>query len=225
MSGIPNILEFPLLELRGSSAKPGILIGLVPELALTQRTLEINPWHDYETTWAHIWAVVANVQDLCLDPDLASIVRELELKHLGGQSLLTLFTWANILHDIGKPATQEHLLHLVEGVWLEQSLYPGHEDKGAAMSKVILERLGFLPSAVEWVVYIVKWHGLMHGFFGKPEAEFCEKRDAWKAAHPHHWRELFLHSWADTIGGYHAVTDPAMYALRMQRYRTELTSV
>jgi hypothetical protein len=65
----------------------------------------------------------------------------------------------------------------------------------------------------------------MHGFFGRPDGEFEEKCAAWKKAHPDHYEELFLHSWADTIGGYLMLTHPQEYERRMVRYRKILCEV
>ena len=214
MTDVPNILELSMLELRGSDFVPGALVSAVPELLLLQGTLECNTWHNNETTWTHTWQVFENVRWLLVQPGLSGMSESFDLDAIDGRTLAELFAWANVLHDVAKPATQD--IHLHEGA--RRSLYPGHEAAGAEMARTILARLGFTSAQVEWVAYIVRWHGDMHAFFGKPAAEFEVRRADWQAAHPHHWRELFLHSWADTMGGYLEHTNKAEYDLRLERY-------
>ncbi len=212
---VPDIRNYTMLELRGTDFTDGVLVQYVPELLLLQGTLECNSWHNNETTWTHTWQVVENVRSLLASRQMALFASSINSGAIGDRTIGELFAWANVLHDIAKPATQD--IHLFEG--RRRSLYPGHEAAGAIMARDILTRLRFSEKQIAWVEYIVRWHGDMHGFFGRPQDEFEEKCAAWKKAHPDHYEELFLHSWADTIGGYLMHTNPSEYHLRMDRYQ------
>lgn len=215
MTDVPNILELSMHELRGSDFVPGALVSFVPELLLLQGTLECNAWHNNETTWTHTWQVVENVRWLLAQAGLSGMSEHFDLDTIGGRTVAELFAWANVLHDIAKPATQD--IHLHEGV--RRSLYPKHELVGARMSTRIMSRLGFTRDQIDWVYHIVLWHGEMHAFFGlKDEGEFQVRLGAWKVAHPVHYDYLILHSWADTLGGYLEHTNKQEYDLRLVRY-------
>jgi hypothetical protein len=218
----PNLTELSVKDAWGTEDKPGLLSKQVPELLLLQGTLEQNTWHNNETTWTHTMQVCENVRTLLARPDLSQLSARLHLFSNGidGLRLAELFAWANVLHDIAKPVTQD--IHIFVGK--RRSLYPGHEARGAEMSARILNGLpGFTPRQINWITYVVRWHGEMHAFFGlTDDIVFEARRDAWIKAHPDYWRELFLHSWADTFHGHLEVTNKAEYDLRLARYATIL---
>lgn len=194
---------------------------LVPEWRALYYTCEMNGWHYGESTKEHTLQVIKNALALLRRPKFSRLRAHLENTAIDGRSLLELFLWANVLHDIAKPYTQEiKLERLVDPV-----LYPGHEAKGAEMVPDILGRLNFTAEQIAWVTYIVRWHGDMHGFFGKPEEDFQQKQAEWEASHGPYLRYLYLHSWADTIGAKLEERDPVQYDLRLHRYGLLLTDL
>lgn len=215
---LPNLLALSVEDVWGTEASPGPLVQLIPELQLLYGTLEKNTWHNNETTAAHTMQVCKNVPAILERSDMSGLRRRLMTSTVGGRSTADLFSYANVLHDIAKPMTQS--IHLDESGVTRRSLYPGHEAMGELVTWKILGNLPeFTRDQTRWVAYIVRWHGDMHSFFGlRDEALFEAKRGAWMKAHPDHWRELFLHSWVDTLYGHLEVTNKAEYDLRLDRY-------
>lgn len=209
---VPNLASWDVLG--DFIDKWHVLVGFVPELRALDATREINGWHYGESTKEHTLQVIKNVLNLLRQSRFSWLRDHLTSQSIDGRSLLDLFLWANLLHDIAKPYTQEVVLTRVP----DMVLYPGHEEMGAKMTQEILDRLGFNPDQIAWVSYIVRWHGDMHGFFGKGDEEFSARRGEWEKVHGPHLVHLYLHSLADTIGSRLEEWNPTQYDLRLARY-------
>lgn len=218
VKAVPNLaeVEFPFFEDGAQMCAlitPSIDGGLSPWEMLNY-TCEVNEWHDRESTLKHTLLVIKSARALLRRPKFVCLRKHLDESLIDGRSLHELFTWANVLHDIAKPYTQE----IRPERPLNPVLYPRHEAEGANMVPGILGRLQFTEAQIRWVAYIVRFHGDMHSFFGKPEEAFQSQLKDWERQHERKLLYLYLHSWADTIGAKLEKTNPREYDLRLHRY-------
>lgn len=109
-----------------------ILKYILPELSATRGIDQPPQFHSEGDVWKHTLMSLKN-----LYPDASE-----EL------------AWATLLHDIGKPATQQ----TPEKHGVDRIRFSGHEIEGAEMALKILKRLKFSRKKTETIVWLVKNH-------------------------------------------------------------------
>jgi [protein-PII] uridylyltransferase len=139
----------------------GLLVAMIPEFAPVIGRVHHDIYHVY-TVDVHSVAAVDQLRAICRG-DLAT---EHPLASRLGAELPRprVLVFAALLHDVGKDQGGK-----------------GHPERGAEMSKTILERLGFEPSEIDAVTHHVREHLKMYHVATRRDiddpktiAEFCE---------------------------------------------------
>lgn len=117
--------------------KMGLLKEILPEVQKMVGVKQPPQYHSEGDVWKHTLLAFENL------PDNVSVEA----------------AWATLLHDIGKPPTQQ----TPEKHGVSRIRFFGHENVGAEMAKDILKRLKFSRKKTEKIVWLIKNHmRLMH---------------------------------------------------------------
>lgn len=129
----------------------GLCRVFFPELSYMLHTEQNNPHHCYNVG-EHSLRVVKNIQGLY--PRLSKD----ELPYGGSfseQKVNTIFVYAALLHDVGKPSRRQAD---AEGV----HHFHGHAAKGTEMAEKILKRLRFDNDTIRIVTNLIRFHETRH---------------------------------------------------------------
>lgn len=228
-----NLTDFTIPKIR-----KGALDRFIPELYDLRGVIENNPWHDKESVFDHTFAVFGSLQKIVRNSN-RKIKQALE-EVIDRNSRKKLLYIAALIHDIGKGDTITDLGNGARGC-------PGHEKKGATISKNILKRFNLSQGESKIVIDIVGNHGIIHDTVGLGYKRF--KKGAGKDHSLTHavadlekknfkkeyinlkkklsniYMELILLAFADTVVSYLKKTDPAEYRHRINFYKKELKSL
>ena len=134
-------------DVLGEMHTTGVLLQFVPELADVLNRIEYDTYHIYPVD-RHLLKTVAEVSRFIGDDgggegpaSGASAARDLCRTLFTEISDRRLLAWAALLHDIGKGIPERN-----------------HAEAGEAISRSVLERLGYASEAVETVAFLVRSH-------------------------------------------------------------------
>ncbi len=134
--------------------KSTLFASLLPEMKPMQGC-EQGGYHHLDV-WQHTVDAMVYFEDLLLRideffPEHANFLKEYLHSSPGTLQRTQLLKWALLLHDIGKPATQE----LMEpGRWR----FHGHDHVGADMTQKLLDRLKFSRKDTQIIAMMVEHH-------------------------------------------------------------------
>jgi [protein-PII] uridylyltransferase len=138
-----SILRAPVLgiDVLNETLKTGLLLKCIPEFKDIVNRTEYDAYHLY-TVDKHSFFTVEILKELGSRENIARDTLSQELANELTDP--TLLLWAGLLHDIGKGES------VIE-----------HDERGARMSKRILERFGYQPEEIETVAFLVGAHRLL----------------------------------------------------------------
>jgi poly(A) polymerase len=128
--------------------------SLAPELALMKGCQQggyhhLDVWDHTLMSLEKFESLIAQIPDVF--PEHAANIREYLDAAPGTLDRLRLLKWGMLLHDVGKPATQE----LREpGRWR----FHGHEHIGADLAEAILKRLKFARKDIQIITTLIEHH-------------------------------------------------------------------
>jgi len=196
--------------------KSGKLAKLIPEFYGLKEVIENNPWHNNEPVFDHTLSVLDNLGKI-IHNSKKEIKRTLN-KIVDKNSRKDLLYTAALFHDIGK---KETMIDLDNGI----KKCPGHCQKGAEKTEKILKRFNLSPKESKIITDIVRNHGLINDIIAPSNKNFRKEYRIFKKEFSKIYPELFLLSFADTIGSYLKKTKPAEFRHRINFYKKELKNL
>ena len=230
--------QIKLSDFTTSKIRKGSLKKSIPELYSLKRVIENNPWHDEESVFDHTLTVFENLNKIIRNS--RKEIKQALSKIVDKNSRKKLLYLAVLIHDIGKGKTVTDLGGGTKGC-------PGHEKKGAVISKSILKCFDLSPKESKIITDIVGNHGVMHdtvglgykGFkkgsgknrslthavAGLEKKNFQEEYIKIKKKLSNVYMELIFLVFADTAVSYLKKTDLDEYRHRINFYKRELKNL
>ncbi len=196
-----------------------LLVDL-PELYKLRLVVESNIWHE-ESVFDHTLKILSLYERLDLmdhnNDMLVFSSQKILSGDINGISKKDLFKLVILFHDVAKFDT---LVSDEHGF----TRCPGHEELGYLQSKLILERFKISSSCRDYVLKIIKYHGIPHVVFddiSTAEALLGEKSKNFLDIYP----DILLFCLLDTMASDLEVKDFSNYQNRIHLYKKILSSL
>jgi len=202
--------------LSDSNIKSGQLADLVPEFYELKNVVENNDWHHKENIFDHTLSVLENLEKILrtLNKETKQFL-DSRIDHISRRELLKV---ATLFHDIAKKETFSNN----NGY----TLCPDHEDEGSIKARRILKRFMLSNKELEFVLQIVRHHGIIHRILALDNGDFKKKYASFKKRFSRNiYPELILLAFADTAGSYLKKTHPAEFKSRIVFYKKEIENL
>jgi poly(A) polymerase len=198
-------MKLELSEITIEKIKNGELREAVPELYELEEIIENNLSHSNESTLTHILSVRKELELLLEDVD-KSIKSYLDLK-IDSHSRKELLLFASLFHDIAKKETIKK-----QG---DKSTFPGHEKASAEKVQKILQRFALSDSERDFVVRIIKHHGLLYDLPEGSDVDIERKVSEFKNEQLDIYIAVVLHTKADLLANQLKYNNPEAFKLRL----------
>lgn len=178
---------------------------LIPELYELEEIIENNPWHNNDNVLNHTISLLRELEELIKKPnDKIKVYLDKKINTYSRRKLLFL---AALLHDIGKKETYKKEKDITECL--------GHEEVGAVKLKTILPRFNLSENEEEFVIKIVRNHGVIHEILNYPDENPEKKTEEFKKRHPEVFLEIIILAIADMLGSQLKDNRPEEFNFRM----------
>lgn len=189
--------KIKLSEISIEGIKRGEFKDLIPELYELEKVIENNKWHSNDKVLDHTISVLVELESLF--EKLDNKVNDYLDEKIDGYQRRKLLFLATLFHDIGK----------------EQGNSKGHEEKGAIMLERILARFDLSEKEKQFVIKIVKNHGVIHDILERTEENPEKKIEEFNKENSHIFLEMILLAIADTNGSQLKDNSPDEYKYRI----------
>lgn len=186
----------------------------LPELHDLKIVIENNIWHK-ESVFDHtlkIFSLYENALFIESENDFLSwALKNILSNEIDGVSKKDLFKLIILFHDIAK----------LDNIVFDKHGFThclGHEEIGYLKTKLILERFGLSASCREYILKMIKYHGIPHvalDNFEEAKTLLREKSKIFIDIYP----DLLLFCLLDTMGSHLKISNPDDYGRRLDLYR------
>lgn len=178
---------------------------LIPEFYELEEIVENSPWHNNDNVLNHTISLLRELEELIKKSnDKIKVYLDKKINTHSRGKLLFL---AALFHDIGKKETYKKEKDVTECL--------GHEEVGAIKLKTILPRFDLSENEREFVIKLVRNHGVIHEILNYPDENPEKKTEEFKGKHLDIFLEIILLSIADMCGSQLKDNRPEEFNFRM----------
>jgi CRISPR/Cas system-associated endonuclease Cas3-HD len=181
-----------------------LVLKCIPDLSVIESNIELNGWHNGETTLTHITTVLKNY----LETQSANPSFEAEFNsRIGLQNRFTLIRLAILLHDIGKLETR-----VINGL---NTMFPGHEIASGKIAENILNNFSDIDTNdIKYVLFLITNHGNAHKVLNERRVA-GDNADIFTKDFGDYAKDIALMIYCDTLNSYLQVTNKEEYNYRI----------
>ncbi len=197
--------KIELSEITIENIKSGKLKGIIPELYELSEVIENNLSHSNEPTLTHIISVRKELEILL--KDAKKNVKDYLSSKIDFHSKGELLLFSSIFHDIGKKETI-----VKQG---DKSSFPRHEEVSADKVKEILQRFALSDSEKDFVVRVIKYHGLLYDLPEQSNTDIEKEISEFRKKQFDIYLAVILHTKADLLSNQLKDSDPEAFKIRL----------
>ncbi len=199
------MLKMELSEITIENIKGGKLKGIIPELYELNEVVENNLSHSNEPTLTHIISVRKELEILLKDAKKS--VKDYLSSKIDSHSRGELLLFSSVFHDIGKKETITK-----QG---DESSFPGHEEVSADKVKEILQRFALSDGEKDFVVRVIKHHGLLYDLPEQSSADIEKEISEFRKKQFDIYLAVVLHAKADLLSNQLKDNNPEAFKIRL----------
>lgn len=196
------------------------IISDLPEFYELKKVVENNIWHN-ESVFNHTIKILSLYESALFDKTdndfLSRSLKKILSEKIDSVSKIDLFKLVILFHDISK----------IDTIILDRfglTCCPEHEEAGCLKTKFILDRFALSDCCKEYILTIIKYHGIPHVILDnikEAESLLKERSKIFFGIYP----DLLLFCLLDTMGSHLKITDPENYNNRLVFYKKILINL
>ncbi len=207
----------------------GVIYPDLKVLKPLKEKVENNPWHNNEDVYTHTKNVLTNLFSTLewIGENNHVLYNRLQQKvdEKGTLTYEDALKIAALYHDVGKQWVDQVIGEAPSVKDSQGTYFPGHEAKSAEyFEKEGYKLWGFTDKEKEFITYLIKYHGELHGIVSyklNKEGRMNEKLKEWHNKHKDRSIFLMILVYADTVNGDLKENAPKEYEFRVKYYEKE----